>query len=138
MSQSPASDSVFRVSCLAVLKIWQTAILNSFTEPAVQSGDLVVYTALGKTSPDIPTPFSKWPKGVFVAVDAALISAAANAAIKQIAMPHAGFNWTVFSGGVGATLGPVTGVNIIDDNSGNIVLNSPHSNELFPNFSEMC
>ena len=88
---------------------------------AVQNDRIIAYSARGRVTPEMPPPFGGWPAGAFVGADAALLTAAGNAAIAQIRTPRDGFDFGIVSGEVHVDLGPLSDVVIRDDGSGDIV-----------------
>ncbi len=70
--------------------------------PTVQNSYFTAFSALGSTPPKIPSPIS-WPTdGIYIAADSALFEAAAGTIFPL--GPQQNFDWTVFSGHVGATV----------------------------------
>lgn len=87
----------------------------SLPVPAVQAPNLVSYSSLGTTQPDIPIP-SSWPSNcVFAALDKAALTEAA--AIPFPMGPGAGFDWKIFSGRVEAQVHAPTNIQVNDDGS---------------------
>lgn len=82
---------------------------------AVQSPNLVTYSALGATQPNIPAP-SSWPSGcVFAAVDSISLTEAAS--IPFPLGPGTGFNWQVVSGRVEAQIQAPTNIQVNSNGS---------------------
>jgi len=111
---------------------------------AIQNDRLIAYSALGRVAPEMPPPFEGWPAGAFVGADAALLTAAGNAAIAQINTPRDGFNFGIVSGEVHVNLGPLSNVVIKDNSSGDVSARiaadagaslTVHTPPLIPNFS---
>jgi hypothetical protein len=102
----------------------------SFPEPVVENNELLGFIALGATPPTIPPPFRGWPAGIFAAVDAALITTAANAEISTIKTPTGGFSWHGFRGEYDTHIGQLHNVSISQDSTGNLV--SPPPTRPFP------
>lgn len=104
---------------LALPALQYRSLTVSLPVPVIQQGDVLAFSALGLTPPDIPAPFG-WPSNtLFFGADAALLVAAAN---TQLPIgPTDSFSWTIISGSVGATVGPVApgGVTINGDGSVN-------------------
>jgi hypothetical protein len=80
----------------------------------IQEPFLLAFTALGTAQPDLIPTYSDWPTGkVFIGVDAALVTAAANAELPLHEVNT--FSWTDFTGKYFLTLGPVLSVEIEPD-----------------------
>jgi hypothetical protein len=87
--------------------------------PTIQQPFLLASTSLDVAQTPSPpvSAITHWPVGkVFIAVDAALVSAAANAALPSVMEAHA-FSLPEFSGNYNIHLGPVTNVQIKPDAS---------------------
>jgi hypothetical protein len=93
-------------------------LTNASTELAIQDGFLLVFTALGNTSPDIPAAGATWPTdGVFVSLDSNIITAAGSAAIAALGSPSGSFSEWEFTGNYSVSLGPLSGVSVNGDGS---------------------
>jgi hypothetical protein len=87
----------------------------SLPAPAVQTPNLVAYSALGTAQPDVPPP-SAWPSGcVFIGTDAAALTAAVGCLFPI--GPSEGFNFKIISGSVGAQIKKPSAVVISGDGS---------------------
>lgn len=87
----------------------------SLPVPAVQTPDLVIYSALGTTQPDILTA-SSWPSDcVFAAMDTEALTKAA--AIPFPLGPGIGFDWDIISGRVEAQVHAPTNIRVNRDGS---------------------
>jgi hypothetical protein len=93
-----------------------------YIEPTIQNGFLVAYSKMGTNPPSIPAAFTGWPSsGIFVSLDASVITAAANVAIPLISLPHDSFSWEIFTGSYGISLGKVSSVSVKSDGTGALV-----------------
>jgi hypothetical protein len=102
---------------LTIPALQYNSLTVSVPVPVVQEGYALAFSALGLAPPDIPGPVA-WPHNtLFFAADGALLTAAANTVLPI--GPSDSFNWTIVSGSVGATVGPVDpgGVTINGDGS---------------------
>lgn len=112
---------------LSIPALQYRSLTVSLPEPVIQQGFALAFSALGLTPPNIPGPFA-WPHNtLFFGADAALLVAAANTQLPV--GPSAGFNWTIVSGTIGATLGPVNSGGVTINGDGSLGLQIPANAE---------
>ncbi|GAB4094220.1 hypothetical protein [Flaviaesturariibacter terrae] len=87
----------------------------SMPVPAVQSPNVLAFSALGGTQPDVPAP-GNWPGNcVFLGTDQSALQAAA--ALPFPLGPQTGFSWSIIDGSVGAQVSAPQNFSINSDGS---------------------
>jgi hypothetical protein len=134
----PAVNSA--LSPFTIPALSYSSLTLSMPVPAVQSGYLLAFAALGTTQPDVPAP-SSWPSGtVFIGTDPAALVAAANTELPI--SKNTSFGWGPFDGGASTSVGPIGdgGISVNADGSLTVVLPCQasagltiHTPEPFPN-----
>jgi hypothetical protein len=91
--------------------------------PVIQQGYALAFSALGVAAADVPGPFA-WPTGnLFLGADAALVGAGIN---KQLpAGPTDSFSWSIVSGKIGATIGPLGPGGVTINADGSVTVKAP-------------
>ena len=103
------------LSPISIPTLQYQSLMVSLPVPVVQQPDLVTYSALGATQPDIPAPAS-WPSNcVFVGMDTTILGAAAS--IPFPLGPGTGFDWDIISGRVEAQVHAPKNISVNGDGS---------------------